>query len=423
MRIAKEVRAAGIVAGIVVILTATYAILSCRKTSIYMDHNGTTPIHPRALVEFVAVSRDMYGNPSTACVVGQLARDMLEKARGDVCELIGCKQTELLFTSGATESNILAIRGFCRRSMRAHGKCVVITTQIEHASVKNTVKSVQEDGVIVKYVSVDRFGIIDQNDLVRHVRESPTDVPIMFSYIWINNEIGTIQDAPNISRLCRQIRPDIHVHLDATQAIGRYMVAMEKLNVDTMSFSAHKFCGPHGVGALYMRTGTQIAAIMTGGRQEKGLRGGTENVAGCVAMAAALRMAVCDLTTKNTMRRMFAMRNKLLSGLKAHIPGLIVNTHPERCAYNTISVCLPCDSRQLIEHLSSKHNICLAVGSACSRGGMSSTLEAVGVSADALRGSLRISLGRSNTEAECACVLRRIVDFLEKECYASGLSG
>jgi cysteine desulfurase len=163
-----------------------------------MDHNGTTPLHPRALAEYVAVSRKIHGNPSTACVVGQAAKAALENARGDVCELLGCRQTELVFTSGATESNIIALRGFCRKAMQRSGQCVIVTTPIEHASVKNTVSSLEEDGAISKYVQVSRYGVIDQNALVEVLREFPAETPIMFAFIWINNEIGTIQDVHNL---------------------------------------------------------------------------------------------------------------------------------------------------------------------------------------------------------------------------------
>jgi cysteine desulfurase len=231
------------------------------------------------------------------------------------------------------------------------------------------------------------------------------------SFIWINNEIGTVQDVGRIVTVTRAARPDTHIHVDATQTVGRYQVDIGKMGIDSLSFSAHKFRGPHGIGALYLPPDRHVSSVMTGGKQERGFRGGTENVAACAAMAVALKTAHAAIA-KGGAERVRRMRDALLHGLKSSIPDIIVNSPADDCAYNTISVCIPCDSRQMTEHLSRNCNICLAVGSACSKGGASSTLAALGVSETALRGSLRISLGFSNTFAECDRVLRCVTEYV-----------
>lgn len=389
---------------------------------IYMDHNGTTPIHPAALARYVRVSRESYGNPSTACAVGRRSKDVLESARGDIADELGCKQTQVIFTSGATEANVLVLRGFVRNARRARRRCCIVTTRIEHASIANTVNTLAEDGVDVAFVGTDRYGVIDESDVRALIAGVPRSASVLFAFIWINNEVGTIQDVDALVRAARAARDDVHVHADATQVAGRYLMNVNALGVDSLSLSAHKFYGPHGAGVLYLRGDARVDAVMTGGKQEKGMRGGTENVAACAAMATALRVSNAALR-RGAARKVAAMRDSILRGLVASVPGVVVNTHPQRCAFNTVSVCVPCDSRQLVEHLSSRHGICLAVGSACSKGGSSSTLQALGVDATALRGSLRISLGFFNTAAECEAVVERVAAFVAGCADSRGAAG
>jgi cysteine desulfurase len=406
-------RAAAIVLVFVAVSVVGYAIHDRRSGTIYMDHNGTTPILPASLREYVRASKTCYGNPSTACASGQYAKRVLEDARASIAHGLGCKQTDLVFTSGATESNVIAIRGFVARAAHLGRQCIVVTTPIEHSSVENTVASIAQDGVTVVRMAVDKYGMVDLGHLRGMLASLPPGAAVMVAVIWINNEIGTIQDVIGLIDTCRSERPQTHIHLDATQVIGRYRVALDGLGASTVSFSAHKFRGPHGVGGLYVSShaSDNLETVMTGGKQEKGLRGGTENVAACAAMSVALADAHRHLDRKADVR-VAQMRAHLIGGLLSSIPGLIVNHHPDRCAFNTISVCLPCDSRELVQHLSDAHSVCLAVGSACAQGGVSSTLAALGVAEPALRGSLRISLGFSNTLVECEKVLRSIVDFL-----------
>jgi cysteine desulfurase len=402
-----------------VILVAAAAIVCVRRTwasrpVIYMDHNGTTPLDPRAAREYVRVAREYFGNPSTACVVGRRANETLERARGDVAAQISCRQTELVFTSGATESNVIILRGFVANARAADRPCWIVTTPIEHPSVSATVDSLdREDGVNVVKIQVDRHGFANVEHLRDILASAPPHCAILACFIWINNEIGTMQDVAALTRACRDSGASVFVHLDATQVIGRYLVSLARMNVDSMAFSAHKFNGPHGVGALYLRSSSAaaISPVITGGKQERGLRGGTENVAGAAAMAVALQVANRRLRS-GAANKVAALRDHMADVLSKNIPNLTINSPPERCAFNTLSVCLPCDSRQLIAHLSSAHGVCLAVGSACSKGGASNTLQAIGVPDDALVGSLRISLGFDNTRSECDFVIDCILRYL-----------
>lgn len=396
------------------ILVIAYLLHKHRSSTpgiIYMDYNGTTPIHPKALQEYFSVCQRYFGNPSTACVAGRRANEVLENSRADIASEVGCKQTELVFTSGATESNIIVLRGFVANSRNRGRRCHIVTTPIEHASVTSTIESLNEQSAYIYKVSVDRYGTIDMNNLSTILGSVDKDEDVLLSIIWINNEIGTIQDVYSIIKLCRSICPDAFIHLDGTQVIGRYLVELSALDADSVSFSAHKFRGPHGIGALYLRSSDALMPVMTGGKQEKGLRGGTENVAAVASMAVALK-ASNDLLRSGAANDVFKLKNHMLTRLVEVIPNIIVNSHPDRCAFNTLSVCLPCDSRLLIEHLSNVHGVCLAVGSACSKGGVSGTLQAIGVTKKALRGSLRISLGFENSLSECEHVLSCISEYL-----------
>lgn len=399
----------------IAIATAYVVFASCRGDIVYMDHNGTTPFDSDSLRKYVKVAKELFGNPSTLCVAGNKAKDELERSRMTISSELGAKQTEIIFTSGATESNVIILRGFVDRAKKQGKPCLIVTTPIEHASVDNTVNSLASfSGVRVVKVKVDKFGFVNHADLFNQVGRAPPGTHILVSVIWVNNEIGTIQDISSIVRVSREGARDchVHVHVDATQTVGRYLLDLGRLDVDSASFSAHKFYSAHGVGGLYLRRQCELATPMTGGKQEKGIRGGTENVAGVAAMAVALRKANARLRS-GFQDHIKSMRDFLLQELVTAIPEIVVISPPERCAYNTLTACLPCDSRELVTHLSKKHNICIAVGSACSKGGVSKTLKAVGVPEEKISGSIRISLGLGNEMWQCHKVLKEIVAYVD----------
>lgn len=381
-----------------------------------MDHNGTTPFDTDSLRTYVKVAREVFGNPSTLCVAGNKAKDKLQESRMIIADEVGARQTEIIFTSGATESNVITLRGFVDRARRQKTPCVLITTPIEHASVDNTAKSIAATGITVEYVNVNKYGVVNLGHLFSLIDKAPPKSHIIVSVIWVNNEIGTIQDVSGITRVCRQaIKKNcrVHIHLDATQVVGRFLVDFSKMDVDSAAFSAHKFYSAHGVGGLYLRRQCELVTPMSVSTQEKGVRAGTENVAGVSAMAVALRKANSRLR-EGFSEKIRHMRDYILDGLVSRIPDILINSHPQHCAYNTISACLPCDSRSLVTYLSNKHRICIAVGSACSKGGQSKTLKAIGVNPEDIKGSIRISLGYGNEMWQCKRVLEEIVRYVSE---------
>lgn len=394
-------------------LVCAYAHRMCRRHHIiYMDHNGTTPYDREALNTYIRVAREVFGNPSTMCVAGNAAKDCLERARMDIAAELGARQTEVIFTSGATESNVIILRGFAARAKHLGRKCTVLTTPIEHASVDRTVADLP--GVTVQRVQVDRHGLVNIAHVFSLLGQVQPGSHVLIAVIWVNNEVGTIQDAVSLARICRTGAPQdchVHVHLDATQVVGRFLIDFATLDIDSASFSAHKFCGGHSCGGLYLRRQCELASPITGGKQEKGIRGGTEDVAGAASMATALQVANRRLRGGWT-EHIRSMRDYMLQALSAAVPDIVVNNHPLRCAYNTISICLPCDSRELVAHLSSKHRMCLGVGSACSKAGGSKTLQALGLAKEHIDGSLRISLGVGNQMWQCKRVVSAIVAYL-----------
>ena len=388
------------------------------KSIVYMDYNGTTSIHPKALETYMSVSRNVVGNPSALCRESEQAQKILEDCRRDVAELLNCKQNELLFTSGATESNVIVIRGFVLFAQRAHRQCVIISTPIEHASVANTVASVAQDtGVNVVLVGVDGNGRVNMQDLQNILSTIPRNTMVLCSFIWINNEIGTIQDIRQIVYTVRSNSEAAHIHLDATQVVGRYAVDINDMEVDSVAFSGHKFRGPHGVGGLFLKYDSQILPIMTGGRQERGLRCGTEDIASIASMTTALRLAIRAMAD-GLVQRVFDLRNYLLDQIRLIPNVVIVNDmlyqDMNACAYNTLFFCVPCDSRKMAHKLSKHHGICIAVGSACSKGAASSTLRAIGIPNEIAEGSVRLSIGFWTTRRECEIVAKAIRKYVEQ---------
>jgi cysteine desulfurase len=374
------------------------------RSGIYLDNNATTPIHPTALSALAHAYRHHFANPSSfhyRC--GRSARNLMHRCRVQMCSMLGLHDAEggspqLVFTSGATEANNAAVMGcMCRargRAARPH----VLSSPIEHASVAHALAQSDAD---LQLLPVDRFGRLCLRALHTAIRDDTALVCVIMA----NNEVGTIQDIRAVVDICRARR--VHLHVDVTQVVGKYPLDLWELRVDSASFSAHKFGGPRGVGALYLRDASAVCPWLHGGGQEAGLRSGTENVPGVVAATVALRVALERMSTDAA--RVQAMAKYLITQVLDTIPGTRLLGHPEHRLYNTVAISLPVDSRRVMMLLDT-HWVCVSAGSACTQGAESHTLVAMGLDANTIQGSMRISLWYDNTMAECV----RFVELLRR---------
>ncbi len=354
---------------------------------IYLDCNATTPVDPEVAAAISACLGEVYGNPSSSHAVGRRARAELDRARAAVARLLGCRAGEVCFTSGGTESNNLAIMGTALR----HGRGHIITSAIEHPSVMNTVGHLVKLGFEATYVGVDGQCRVSVDEVESSIRDDTVLITIMHS----NNETGTLQPIDEIGSVAR--RRGIAFHTDAAQSVGKVGVSVS--SVDMLSIAAHKFYGPKGVGALYIREGREPAPVMFGAAHERGLRPGTENVAGIAGLAKACEIAGRDLSER--VGRANRLREMLLEGLMDGIGGLRLNGHPELTLPGTLNVSMPgIDASALVGSLSER--LAVSTGSACHEGGVepSAVLKAMGLSDAEALSSLRISIGKDNTEEE-----------------------
>lgn len=372
---------------------------------IYMDNAATTAIAPEALAAMLPCFGQVYGNASSIHSTGRDARKRLEEARRTVANLLGAKPNEIYFTSGGSESDNWAIKGaaFVNRAKGNH----IITSAIEHHAVLHTCQWLEKQGFEVTYLPVDEYGLVNPAD----VEAAITDKTVLISIMAANNEIGTIEPIAEIGRIARVHK--VLFHCDAVQAVGAIPVNVEDWCVDMLSLSGHKFHGPKGVGALYIRTGAKVEQFMHGGAQERGRRATTENLPGIVGLAAALEKA-CAHMEENACRLM-QMRDRLIHGILEQIPYTRLNGHPvKRLPGNVnVSVCF-IEGEALLLRLDLA-GIAASSGSACTSGSLdpSHVLLAIGLPHEIAHGSLRLSLGDGNTEEEVDEVLRVLPDIVE----------
>lgn len=367
---------------------------------IYMDNAATTAICPEALAAMLPCFAEHFGNASSIHGTGRDARKTLEEARRTVAGCLGAKPAEIYFTSGGTESDNWAVKGaaFANRRKGNH----IITTRIEHHAVLHTCQWLEKQGFQVTYLPVDEFGRVNPAD----VEAAITGQTILISVMAANNEIGTIQPIAEIGKIASAHK--ILFHCDAVQAVGAIPVDVNEWHVDMLSLSAHKFHGPKGVGALYIRTGAKVEPFLHGGAQERGRRATTENVPGIVGMAAALEKA-CAHLEENGMR-LIAMRDRLIQGLLERIPYARLNGHPlYRLPGNVNISILYVEGEALLLRLDLA-GIAASSGSACTSGSLdpSHVLLAIGLPHEVAHGSLRLSLSDINTEEEVDEVLRTL---------------
>ncbi len=394
----------GLQISILLILTLvmiTFYTTNNNTTTSYLDNNGTTKIFDESLELMSYVYQNYYGNASGVYSLGAKSKKLLEVCRTKLAKLLNCELCEIFFTSGATESNNIALRGIFAKN-KSRGKHV-ITTSIEHPSVYETVKTLE--GADVTFLNVDKYGKINLQELQNSIRKDT----ILVSIIMGNNEIGTLQDMKSIAKICRD--KGVHCHCDMTQVVGKYKIDMSELNIDSATGSGHKFHGPKATGFLYLKKGTYFESCISGGHQEKNIRSGTENIPGIVAMVYSLYLCYRRLDIGQN-REIKYMRDWMKDALLKNIPDIVVNGHPTDTLYNTLSVCLPTNSRKVVEFLD-KHGVYVNTGSACSKGTSSSVLDAIGLHEDIQQGSLRISLGFLNTWKDCVNVVKLIILYVK----------
>jgi cysteine desulfurase len=379
-----------------------------RDDAIYLDYAATTPLDPRVLEAMMPYLTEKFGNPNSIHAFGREARKAVDEAREKIAALLNCRPSELVFTSGGTESDNLALRGVAS-AYRQKGNHIV-TTAIEHHAVLHTCRALQDEGFEVTYLPVDEHGLVAPEQ----VAEAITDRTILVSIMHANNEIGTMEPLADIVRAVKEKRPDVLVHTDAVQTVGHIPVDVEALGVDLLSFAAHKFYGPKGVGGLFVRRGFKLVPQLTGGGQERNRRSGTENVAGIVGMAKALEIAVAEMPTE--IPRLQTLRDELINGVLVQIPDSRLNGHPtQRLPHNANFSFLGVEGEALLLQLD-LHGIAASSGSACTSGSLepSHVLLALGLSREWALGSLRLTLGRFTTRQHLERVLAVLPSIVEK---------
>jgi cysteine desulfurase len=381
--------------------------------SVYLDYAATTPVDARVLQAMLPYFTDHPGNASSMHAFGQEARAAVDGARVEVAAALGARPGEIVFTSGATEADNLAVVGVALAASPRAGRAAprhVITSAIEHHAVHEACHFLQERDFEVTVVSVGASGIVDPDDVRRAVRPDTALISIMAA----NNEIGTLQPVAEIGAIARE--RGVPFHSDATQWVGALPARVDDLRVDLLSLSGHKRYGPKGVGALYVRTGTPLVPLQRGGGHERGRRGGTENVPGIVGLGAALRIAVAEMDDEQ--ERLIALRERLTAGALA-IPGVVLNGDPVRRLPNNVNLSIEgTDSQSLVIALDLR-GIAVSAGSACSSGTLeaSHVLSALGVPAERAMSAVRLTLGRPSTAADVDAaldVLRTVVPQLRQ---------
>jgi cysteine desulfurase len=360
---------------------------------IYLDHAATTPVDPEVLEEMLPYYGEVYGNPSSIYGAGRQARAAIDAARDLVAEALGCQARELIFTSGGSESDNLAVRGVAVRN--ADRGRHLVCSQVEHHAVLHTMQDMERQGFEVTYLPVDAAGSVDPSDLRAALRPDTVLVSVMLG----NNEVGTLEPVREMAALTHE-HSNAYFHTDAVQAFGKVPVRVDDLGVDMLSISAHKVYGPKGVGCLYVRMGTRIQPVITGGGHERNRRAGTENVAGIVGLAKAVEVAVRDYDRDTGHLRQ--VRDRLADGVASGVEGARITGHPtERLPHHASFIIDGVEGDGLLMLLD-REGVYASSGSACTSGSLepSHVLLAMGISPQEALSSLRLTVGKRTTEAD-----------------------
>ena len=372
--------------------------------NVYFDNSATTKTDERVIEAMMPYITENYGNPSSIYKIGRENRKAVEEAREQVAKALNCESNEIYFTNGGSESDNTAIRGiaYAYKNKGNH----IITSKIEHPAVLETCKQLEKEGFEVSYIGVDENGIIKLDELKNAIKPTTTLISIMFA----NNEIGTIEPIEEIGKIAKE--NNIFFHTDAVQAVGNVEIDVKKLNIDALSMSGHKFYGPKGIGALYVKKGIKFEKLINGGHQERNKRAGTENVAGIVGLGKAIELAYQELDEHN--KKIKELRDYYLEQVKAKIPYIRINgDETKRLPGNSNISFRFIEGEGLLLNLDLK-GICASSGSACTSGSLdpSHVLLAIGLPHEIAHGSLRISIGKYNTKEEVDYLVENLVEII-----------
>lgn len=374
--------------------------------NIYMDNSATTPVKKQVLDEMMPFFTENYGNPSSVYSLGRISKKAIEDSRHKIATALGANDREIFFTGGGSEADNWAIKGiaYANKDKGNH----IITSKIEHHAILHTCEYLEKNGFKVTYLDVDEYGMVDLEQL----KNSITDKTILISIMYANNEIGTIQPIKEIGEIAK--KNNIYFHTDAVQAIGHIEIDVKELNIDLLSLSAHKFYGPKGIGALYIKQGVKIDSLISGGGQERNKRAGTENVAAIVGMGKAIELAYENLHEHNA--RLISLRDSLIEKIKANIPYVRLNGHPTKRLPGNVNMCFRFIEGESLLLSLDMEGIAGSSGSACTSGSLdpSHVLLSIGLSHEIAHGSLRLSLGDFNTEDEIDYVVEKLVKIVDR---------
>ncbi len=376
------------------------------QRTIYMDHSATTFVKPEVANAMIPYFTEHFGNPSSIYSIARESKKAIDVARVQTAKALGADPDEIYFTSGGSESDNWAIKGvaFANRKRGNH----IITSQIEHHAVLHTCQYLEKEGFEITYLPVDQYGLVDPAVLEKAITEKTILITIMYA----NNEIGTIEPIAELGAIARKHK--VYFHTDAVQAIGSIPIDVKAQNIDLLSLSAHKFYGPKGTGALYIKKGVRIDNLIHGGGQERRRRAGTENIAGIVGLGKAIEMATADIPGHAAKIR--AMRDRLIKGVLATISHTRLNGHPEKRLVGNFNVSFEFIEGESMLLWLDDEGICASTGSACTSGSLepSHVLLATGLPVEISHGSLRLTLGDANTEKDVDVVLEVLPKVVKK---------
>lgn len=374
--------------------------------SIYFDNAATTRLDDEVLQEMLPYLKENYGNASSIYKLGRESRKAVEESRERIAKVLNCKPNEIYFTAGGSESDNTAIKGIAKVNKKKANH--IITSKIEHPAVLETCKQLEKEGFEITYISVDKNGVVDLKELKKSIKPTTILITIMFA----NNEIGTIQTIEEIGKIAKE--NNIYFHTDAVQAVGNVKIDVQKLNIDSLSLSGHKFYGPKGIGALYVKTGVKFEKFIDGGHQERNKRAGTENVAGIVGIGKAIELAYENLDEHN--KKIKELRDYYVEQVKEKIPYIKINGDMKKRLPGNSNISFRfIEGEGLLLNLDLK-GICASSGSACTSGSLdpSHVLLAIGLPHEIAHGSLRISIGKYNTKEEIDYLVENLVEIVNR---------